>query len=131
MKLVRHGFTLLEVIIGLVLMGSLAALALVSLSSHQHSIVLAKQKQFANQVAEALLTNWYDQKGDVPTRDQGVFGQNGEWMWRTQPIGTRSVCGLQVNIVRLEVMGKVGTRSEPSVLTSIELVQNQNASLLR
>jgi len=112
-------------------MGSLVASGLVALSSHQHSILLAKQKQQANHVAEALLTNWYEVQGRVPIRDQGLVLTNGEWLWRTQPVGVRSVCGLQASIIRLEILGRAEKKLDPQVFASIELLQNQNASGLR
>ena len=112
-------------------MGTLVASGLVALSSHQHSILLAKQKQQANRVAEMLLTNWYEVQGRVPLRDQGIVASNGEWLWRTQPVGLRFVCGLQASVIRLEVLGRVGTNVDPQILVSIELLQSQNASGLR
>ena len=127
----NRAFTLLEVIVGLLLMGSLVASGLVALSSHQHSILLAKQKQQANHVAEALLTNWYEVQGRVPIRDQGLVLANGEWLWRTQPVGMRSVCGLPANIIRFEILGRAEKNTDPQVFASIELLQNQNASGLR
>ena len=127
----KQAFTLLEVIVGLLLMGSLVASGLVALSSHQHSILLAKQKQQANHVAEVLLTNWYEVQGRVPFRDQGLVIANGEWLWRTQPVGVRSVCGLQACIIRLEILGRAEKKLDPQVFASIELLQNQNASGLR
>jgi prepilin-type N-terminal cleavage/methylation domain-containing protein len=129
MRIHRFGFTLLEVVIGLILMGSLTASALVALSAQQHSIVLAKQKQKANQIAETLLIDWYELIGYVPTRSQGSIAADGIWFWSTQPVGVRTVCGLPVNIIRLEVMGTVGTKMEPQRLVSLELLQSQNASL--
>ena len=127
----RLAFTLIEVIAGLILMGSLVASGLVALSSHQHAILLAKQKLQANQIAEMLLTNWYEVQGRVPLRDQGIIGSQSEWIWRTQPVGLRSVCGLEASVIRLEVLGQVGRNVDPQILVSIELLQSQNASGLR
>lgn len=127
----RLAFTLIEVIAGLILMGSLVASGLVALSSHQHAILLAKQKLQANQIAEMLLTNWYEVQGRVPLRDQGIIGSQCEWIWRTQPVGLRSVCGLEASVIRLEVLGQVGRNVDPQILVSIELLQSQNASGLR
>jgi len=126
MKPPRQAFTLIEIVVGLVLMGSLVASTLVALSSHQRSILLAKRKQQANQIAETLLTNWYELQADVPTRDQGLLQANGVWLWRTQPVGLQAICGLPVNIIRLEVLGQVGTKAQPQVLVAIELVQSQS-----
>ncbi len=156
----RQAFTLLEVIVGLFLMGSLVASSLVAISAHQHSIALAKQKHQANDIAETLLTNWYETRGDVPTRDQGFvatelgriaamnFGSQGgsnpgmvhqvvnppnaeQWLWRTQPVGARTVCGLPVAVIRLEIFGKVGNQKVPQSLASIELVQRQGMSVFQ
>ncbi len=112
-------------------MGTLVASGLVAMSSHQHSMVLAKQKQQANRIADRLLTNWYEVQGGVPLREQGVIVTTQEWLWRTQPIGSRSVCGLQADVVRLEVLGFTGYARVPRVLVSIELLQSPNASGLR
>jgi type II secretory pathway pseudopilin PulG len=156
----RRAFTLLEVIVGLFLMGSLVASSLVALSAHQHSIVLAKQKHQANDIAETLLTNWYETRGDVPTRNQGFvatelariaamssgvqFGitpsinnqlvnpaNADQWLWRTQPVGSRTVCGLPVAVIRLEIFGKVGNQKTPQSLASIELIQSQGSNVFQ
>ena len=127
----RNAFTLLEVVVGLVLMGTLVASALVALSSQRHSIQLAKAKKEANTVSERLLTTWYEVRGRVPLRDQGIVQQNQDWIWRTYPIGTKTVCGLEANIVRLEVVGIAGNDPKPIVLVSLELLQSPNASGLR
>jgi len=128
----RPAFTLLEVIVGLFLMGSLVASSLVALSSHQHAILLAKQKRQANDIAEKLLLNWYELRADIPTRDQGFVATDKEsgteasfdqWLWRTQPVGARTVCGLPVAVIRLEIFGKVGNQKRPQTLASIELIQ--------
>jgi len=136
----RRAFTLLEVIVGLFLMGSLVASSLVALSSHQHAILLAKQKRQANDIAEKLLLNWYELRGDIPTRDQGFVATEREsgsdasfdqWLWRTQPVGARTVCGLPVAIIRLEVFGKVGNQKRPQTLASIELLQRQGVNVFQ
>ncbi len=127
----RQAFTLLEVVVGLVLMGSLVASGLIALSSHQHSLLLAKQKQRANQLADTLLTKWYEVQGSVPLREQGIVVTTQEWIWRTQPVGTRSVCGMPANVIRFEILGRSGLDSEPIVLVTIELLQTQNANGLR
>lgn len=156
----RNAFTLLEVIVGLFLMGSLVASSLVALSAHQHSILLAKHKHQANDIAETLLTNWYETRGDVPTRNQGFvatelariaamnsgvqFGitpsinnqllapsNADQWLWRTQPVGSRTVCGLPVAVIRLEIFGKVGNRKTAQSLASIELIQRQGMSVFQ
>lgn len=133
MKIPPHprAFTLLEVVVGLVLMGSLVASGLVALSSLQHSLLLAKQKSRANQIADTLLTKWYEMQGSVPLREQGVIVTTQEWFWRTQPVGTTSVCGMQANLIRFDVLGRAGRNQAPIVLVSIELLQKQNASGLR
>ncbi|MEQ1824850.1 MAG: type II secretion system protein [Pirellula sp.] len=131
MRTNRRAFTLIEVVVGIVLMASLVATTMVALASHQRTILLAKQRQQANRVAETLLTNWYELNGDIPTRAQGVVDAQAEWHWQTQPIGSTTLCGLTVNIVRLDVFGRVGLDSQPRILTSVELVQGLNASVLR
>jgi len=123
-------FTLIEVVAGLILMGSLAASTLVALAAQQRSILLAKQKQKATQVAEGLLTRWYDLVGEVPTRNQGIVAAEETWLWRTQPVGFRNLCGLPVNIIRLDIIGTLGTNAEPRVLASVELVQKQTESVM-
>jgi type II secretory pathway pseudopilin PulG len=138
-------FTLLEVIVGLFLMGSLVASSLVALSSHQHAILLAKQKHLANDIAENLLSNWYEFRGDIPTRAQGLLSNAGTginenstsetiadpWLWRTQPIGSRMVCGMQVAVIRLEVFRRIGNQKRPQSLASFELLQRQGANVLQ
>ena len=115
-------FTLLEVIVGLVLMGSLVASALVAMASHQHAMVLAKHKIEAAQIADTLLTQWYEFEGDIPGRGQGVVTGSIPWVWRTQRIDSRIVCGVPVNVIRLDIIGQTG-ENEPVVLSSVELLQ--------
>ncbi len=126
----RTGFTLLEVVVGLMLMGSLVASALVALASHQHALLLAQRKQAALQVAQNLLSGWYDLRGNVPTRDQGALVIDRPWLWRTQKVSTRIVCGLPVHVIRLDVLGTVDERGPPQILASIELIQRTDVGEL-
>ncbi len=112
-------------------MGSLVASGLVALSSHQHSLVLAKQKRLANQIADRLLTDWYELRGKIPVREQGRIDASRPWLWQTLPVGSKSVCGLQTDVIRLDILGMVGNDPTPRVLVSIELLQAQNANGLR
>jgi prepilin-type N-terminal cleavage/methylation domain-containing protein len=118
------GFTLLEIVVALLLMGSLAAATLVALAAQQHQVLVAKQKQEATSIAESLLSQWYDRNGSVPSHGQGIVEQRTDWLWRTQPIRSESIFGLPVNIIRLEVIGAAGRRRQLQVLAFIDVVQS-------
>ncbi len=119
----HRAFTLVEVIVGLVLMASLVTSSLVALAGHRRSIWQSQQRLRAIAVAESLLTTWYETRGHVPVRDQAWV--TGGLMWRTFPVANRPVCGLAMQIVRLEIWAiepTAGTSQRP--LVSVELLHD-------
>jgi type II secretory pathway pseudopilin PulG len=130
MKKLHRGFTLLEVVVGFVLLATLVASCLVALSSYQSANRLSIQKLAASIAAESLLVQWYDTAGEVPIRQEGIVTNNpinpaAGLQWRTYPIRSQTVCGLPSNVIRLEVFGKPDVETSPTVLFSIELLQRQ------
>lgn len=122
------GLTLIEVIVGLVLMATLLMTSWTAISQQRRHRAFATKKQQACQVAESIVSQWYERNGQIPLRAQGFAGSMREWSWQTQVVGTASLCGMQLPIVRLEVMGRVGTDHQPHVLCSLELVQREPGS---
>jgi hypothetical protein len=109
-------------------MASLVVAALVALASHRHQWNLAKHKQQANGIADRLLTQWFEVRGSIPARGQGVLDEQSTWAWQTQVIRAEVVCGMPVEVIRLDVLGRLGTERTPAVLSSIELMQAPSAS---
>jgi prepilin-type N-terminal cleavage/methylation domain-containing protein len=130
-RTIRKAFTLIEVVVGLVLMATLIAASMTTLASHKHSLLVAKQTLEANGVADRLLTNWYDLRQSVPVPAQGFVDADAQWRWQTQSIGSTSVCGIPVQIIRLDVLGRIGSRNELRILCSIEVMQRPDAGGLQ
>ncbi len=119
----KFAFTLLEVVVGLVLMATLVASSMVAVSAHRRSLALAGEKRRAVEHADRLLTFWYEDTGEVPDFGQGVIADDPAWTWRIAPIGQRSVCGIAVNVLRLEILAVTAASRSPQVLSSVEVLQ--------
>jgi len=125
MKPNREGFTLLEVVVALVLMGTLVASALVSMSAYKRQMLFSKQRIVATRLADEMLARWYELNQGPPTFDRGQFESNGTWLWRTQPVGVRKIFGNDVTVIRFDLLGITAYDREPVLFASVELLQNQ------
>jgi prepilin-type N-terminal cleavage/methylation domain-containing protein len=91
MKRIKNGFTLLELLVVIGIIGILVALATVSYSSAQKSGRDAKRKQDMVAIQNALEQYYSDNNYSYPTAATGGCGAALSYMrsaWPTDPIGT-------------------------------------------
>ena len=98
----RSGFTLLEVVLGIVLLATLVSAVVLATSAQQRKLALAQRKTLAIQTAERLLSGWTRKTIDIPLRDSGV-DEPTQFLWRTEVVSSRTVCLVPVYVVRLTI----------------------------
>lgn len=116
----RHGFTLLEVIVALVLMGSVLAGSLVAFSRHRQQLALAEKRIEAAMIADQLVGQLASPETGLPRGAGGpVLGKPG-WSWQTSLVGTSVLAGVPVDLVRFEIFE---ASTMPTRLIALELTQ--------
>ncbi len=99
----RLGFTLLEVLVGMVLFAGLVASSLVATSRYQLTVKRLVDQQAAIEIADQLMHQWADSPHGVPAISLGVVPGSPRFRFRTRLLSRRLVCGVPVDVVRLEV----------------------------
>jgi prepilin-type N-terminal cleavage/methylation domain-containing protein len=117
----RGGFTLIELVVGLVLLATLLVSILLASARYEKSRRLAQNRSKAVQLADSLLADWFDSPGGIPIQASGRFG-NQDFLWQTQLVRNDQLFGREVLIVRLEV--STFSTQETTKLISVELVQS-------
>ena len=134
----RRAFTLIEVLLGVVLLSTLMVSGLLGFRVHQKQLQFNQHRIEATAAAERLLAAWSIQPTGVPMGATGVMDVQRQWWWQTRLIGTREIFGLPILIVRLEVLENLPTPGV--VLVSVDFVKpapniiplvsmNENASI--
>ena len=101
----RHrisGFTLIEIVVGLILLASLAVGAILATQVHSRQLAAARKRTAAVRIADDLLQQWADQR--IPVNQQGPIPQNANWIWRTQIIAERPARQRTGQIIRLQIV---------------------------
>ena len=119
----RVGLTLIELVVGLVLLATLLVSILLASSRYEKSLRLAKDRRKAVQLADVLIAEWFDSPRGIPIQANGPLDAEG-LVWRTQLARNDQLFGRDVRIVRLDV-SRV-TQPNVSELLSIELVKSGN-----
>ena len=115
MRSVKYGFSLLEVVVSLALLGTLIAAALVSHGRAARQISLANSKLNAVEAADKLLETWILQENtNVPINQIGVCGNDNEFGWKT---GQLVQIQNQIGKIRLEVFDPTLEQKTPIVST--------------
>ncbi len=117
----RSGFSLVEVLAGTILLATLVVGVLVAMGSHQHKIRFSRQKLTATQLADQLLDRWHTKGDTVPLASNGFLSADGSLGWQTQVVQTRLLCGVPVNVVRLNLLS-LGQAQRPKSLGWIDVI---------
>ena len=120
----RQGFTLIEVIAGTVLLGTLVAGIIVSTSAHQRKIRTARLRIEAAALADDLLNDWQQQTEGIPLSGTGLLTADGRLHWQTRVVANRVLCGVPVHVVRLHLLHAQDPTDLKS-LVSVDLVARQ------
>lgn len=117
----RHGFTLIEVLAGLVLLGSLLATVTLAKARYTRQLSLAARQLEAVKVADSILSQWWQESPDTIPRDGN--GQvtteltEADLSWRTHPLDIQSEEQIGYTIVRFELYDQQQPESQPPLVT--------------
>ena len=122
----RRGFTLLEVIVGLALMGSLLVASLLAFSKHRRQLRLADKKLEAVRVADESIDRLSGQPGGIPVPTRGRIAGHPDWIWQTSVVGIAQLATVPLEVTRFQIVefnSSNAGNQDTTLLVSIELVQ--------
>jgi prepilin-type N-terminal cleavage/methylation domain-containing protein len=112
---VRRGFTLIEVIAALMIVGGLMAALVVSRAQLHRQMKSAELQREAVRVADDLLTRSWEKTGTLAAGESGTT-RDGNWQWKTEWARSPSSESIPGRVVRLDVW-RDATRISLEVLT--------------
>lgn len=115
------GFTLVEVVAGLLLMASVLVSSLLAFSAHRQQSRTADAKLAAVRVAEDLLLDFTARQDGIPVGKRGRIAGTAGWFWRTTVVGTTAPVGVPLKVIRLQVIEVSGNRSVP--LATVDVLE--------
>ena len=116
------GVTLIEVLVSLALLGSLAVAMVLARGRLVDQHRLALQKAQAVQVADGLLAHWLAQgKEEFPIDASGRVESHDDWVWQTRQVPLPELDPFNAQVVRLTIMD-TGVPGKPVELTSVDVV---------
>lgn len=117
----KPGFTLIEVVVGLVIMAGVLASSLLAFSSHQRARRLADAKLVAVDIADEMLTAFSGSRGGIPPAGRGpVIGRPG-WWWQTAPIGVATPAGVSMTVTRFQII-EIESAGKTNSLVQIDVM---------
>ncbi len=114
--------TLVEVIAGLALLGSVLVAMLVARAGYMRQTARANRRLQAVAAADALLTAWHREPATLHPGAGGTVAGDGRLAWRTSLVPSAEADGLGARVVRLEVLDERSAASPPPVLATVEFL---------
>lgn len=115
--------TLIEVLAGLVVLGTVLSSILIARSRFAQQLATANLKLGAAQQIDALVEGWMDSPLGPPPRSSGKFDER--LVWRTREIRNNAARELRSRLVRVEVFDRRAVRpddADPVPLLSVDLL---------
>lgn len=131
----RYAFTLLEVVVGMVLMAGLVSGTVLALTDQQSALRTAANRRDACVVAEQMLDVWMESVQGIPPRERGIVSagepRRQNWTWRTEPIGSRLVMGVPAQIIRFQIVDPSASKrtGRPTLLVQLDLVRRTRSGV--
>lgn len=110
------GLTLVEVLAGLALMGTLLVTMIVLKSRFTHQLVGSDKQLNGAAAADALLTDWWPNPAELPIGHSGTVQSSPSLHWRTSLVINDTVTHFGGKVVRLEIT------SESNVVATVEVI---------
>lgn len=121
----QTGATLVEVVVGLAIMGTLLVGILMARQNHTKQFDHAQSKIVAVQAADELLTKWWRDPEQFPRHASGVCPGVDHLFWRTNIRQNHNASQLGIEVVRLEILETTfqidGTQSEDRIITFVDI----------
>ncbi len=99
----RRGFTLIEVLAGLVLLGTLLAAATLAKSRFTRQLADADRRIEAVDAADQLLTGWWSDPQSLPRSGSGTAPGADGLIWQTRTATYAAHPAFEVAVTRLEI----------------------------
>lgn len=102
----RQGLSLIEVIVASVLIAALAMTSVATLTTHRTRMSEMQSKSVTIEATDRLLQKLTSRRQGLPTAEEGMFHDSDKtvYRWRATPILSRPLCGVPVQVVRLDVI---------------------------
>ena len=117
----RPAFTLIEVVLGLTLMGTVLVGSILAFSRHRRQLAIAESRVEATQLADRLLTRLSAMPDGVPLRSQGRIPGYPGLFWKTSVVRLASPFETPIRIIRLEIRDAASRQVSP--LVSVEIAK--------
>ena len=104
----RNGLTLIEVVVGLVLLAAVMVAQVHVYRNHSRASADAGQILLATEVADGVLRQLHSRRGGFPRRSGGRPRSRPSWSWTTRPMRREVVAGVPVEIIRFEMTWRPG-----------------------
>ena len=115
-------FTILEVVIGLILMATVLVASLLSFSAHRRQLAVADKRIAAVSYADDLLAQLTAGEKRLPTSMRGRIPAQSNWYWQTSLVGTTAPMEVPLKVIRLQIIERKADGST-QILTSVEVVE--------
>lgn len=112
-------FTLMEIVVGLVLMGTVLASSMIALSRHRKQLVAAENRVAAGMVLDDLLLQLTGQRGGIPLSGQAVVSTNPNWFWRASVVGLAEPMGVPLHVIRVQIFDATDSSGRPLVWVDV------------
>jgi type II secretory pathway pseudopilin PulG len=114
----RRGTTLIEVLAGLVVLGTLLVSIAIARARFVHQSADADRRLRATRAADAMLATWFaGPTPAVPIRATGALDGEPDFAWRTRIIASPPAANLGAVVVRLEVTDRSMLNAAAPVVT--------------
>ena len=114
----RRATTLVEVLLGLVLLATLLVWILTARTRAARQTAVARARENASRSADRLLTRWWADPAFFPRSAAGVMPDAPQFTWRTRVVDNPSARSLGASVVRLEVRDS----DAPEILIAVEVL---------
>ena len=121
-EVVRPGFTLIEVVVGLVLMASILGSSLLAFAAHQKQLSRADKTIAAVAVADDLLHQFSVSQEGIPEVGRGPVAGQPRWVWETSTLGAAAPMKIPMRVVRLAIV-ETKDDGERITLASVDIVE--------
>jgi hypothetical protein len=123
----RRGTTLIEVLAGLLVLGTLLVSVAMARARFMRQAADAERSIRATRAADALLATWLTgSTPSVPAPAEGPLQDTPDFVWRTRVIRDPAAARLDAVIVRFEVFNRLSESASP--VLAIDLLQHRRSS---
>ena len=102
-RLRRDGLTLLEVVAGIAILGTILVVVVLSKSRHTRQLALTQRRNVAVRAADELIAGWWTRCEGVPVGERGAVEADASLAWETRVVPNDAIEKLGARVVRVEL----------------------------